>query len=100
LQGNEGSRSAREVGVAYPNAALPVAIASYATPRRFSVASLTVDRESGAGPRVRRGLRLDETDYPMTAGECAVWPSSHTHAIRNDSDEPARAIGLVTEAVY
>jgi len=45
-------------------------------------------------------LRLDETDYPMTAGECVVWPSSHEHAIRNDSDEPARAIGLVTETVY
>jgi transcriptional regulator with XRE-family HTH domain len=45
-------------------------------------------------------LRLDQTDYPMTAGECVVWPSSHEHAIRNDSDEPARAIGLVTETVY
>ena len=45
-------------------------------------------------------LRLDDTDYPMTAGECVVWPSSHEHAIRNDSDEPARAIGLVTETVY
>jgi transcriptional regulator with XRE-family HTH domain len=45
-------------------------------------------------------LRLDDTDYPMTAGECVVWPSSHEHAIRNDSDQPARAIGLVTETVY
>ena len=45
-------------------------------------------------------LRLDDTDYPMTAGECVVWPSSHKHAIRNDSDERARAIGLVTETVY
>ena len=45
-------------------------------------------------------LSLDDTDYPMTAGECVVWPSSHKHAIRNDSDEPARAIGLVTETVY
>jgi mannose-6-phosphate isomerase-like protein (cupin superfamily) len=45
-------------------------------------------------------LRLDGTDYPMTAGECVVWPSSHEHAIRNDSDQPARAIGLVTETVY
>lgn len=45
-------------------------------------------------------LRVDNFDYPMSAGECAVWPSSHTHAIRNDSDAPARAIGLVTETVY
>jgi transcriptional regulator with XRE-family HTH domain len=45
-------------------------------------------------------LRLDDTDYPLGAGECVVWPSSHEHAIRNDSDAPARAIGLVTETVY
>jgi transcriptional regulator with XRE-family HTH domain len=45
-------------------------------------------------------LRLDDTDYPMAAGECAVWPSSHQHAIRNDANQPARAIGLVTETVY
>jgi transcriptional regulator with XRE-family HTH domain len=45
-------------------------------------------------------LHLDGADYPMAAGECAVWPSSHKHAIRNDSDQPARAIGLVTETVY
>jgi transcriptional regulator with XRE-family HTH domain len=45
-------------------------------------------------------LDLDGIDYPMAAGECVVWPSSHKHAIRNDSDEPARAIGFVTEAVY
>ena len=42
-------------------------------------------------------LDLDGTDYPLAAGECVVWPSSHEHAIRNDSDTPARAIGLVTE---
>lgn len=45
-------------------------------------------------------LRVDDADYPMSAGECVVWPSSHEHAIRNDSDAPARAIGLVTETVY
>jgi mannose-6-phosphate isomerase-like protein (cupin superfamily) len=45
-------------------------------------------------------LDLDGTDYPLAAGECVVWPSSHEHAIRNDSDTPARAIGLVTETVY
>lgn len=45
-------------------------------------------------------LDLDGTDYPLAAGECVVWPSSHEHAIRNDSDAPARAIGLVTETVY
>jgi transcriptional regulator with XRE-family HTH domain len=45
-------------------------------------------------------LHLDGTDYALASGECVVWPSSHKHAIRNDSDKPARAIGLVTETVY
>jgi len=48
----------------------------------------------------RLTLSLDGADYPMTAGDCAVWPSSHKHAIRNDFDQPAHAIGIVTEAVY
>lgn len=45
-------------------------------------------------------LVVDEIDYPLRAGECAVWPSSHAHAVRNDADEPARAIGFTTETVY
>ena len=45
-------------------------------------------------------LVVDEVDYPMWEGDCAVWPSSHPHTVRNDSDRPARAIGLATEAVY
>ena len=45
-------------------------------------------------------LVVDGVDYPLLAGECAVWPSSHAHAVRNDSDEPARAVGFTTETVY
>jgi len=45
-------------------------------------------------------LVVDGVDYPLRAGECAVWPSSHAHAVRNDADSPARAIGFATEAVY
>lgn len=45
-------------------------------------------------------LVVDGADYPMSEGDCAVWPSSHPHTVRNDSDRPARAIGLATETVY
>lgn len=45
-------------------------------------------------------LVVDGVDYPIRAGECAVWPSSHAHAVRNDTDLPARAIGFTTETVY
>lgn len=45
-------------------------------------------------------LVVDGKEYPVGAGECAVWPSSHAHTVRNDADQPARAIGFTTEAVY
>jgi transcriptional regulator with XRE-family HTH domain len=45
-------------------------------------------------------LVVDSVDYPLSTGECAVWPSSHRHTVRNDSDLPARAIGMATEIVY
>ena len=45
-------------------------------------------------------LVVDDVDYPLTEGDCAVWPSSHAHTVRNDSGRPARAIGLATETVY
>jgi transcriptional regulator with XRE-family HTH domain len=45
-------------------------------------------------------LVVDGVDYPLDASECAVWPSSHAHTVRNDGDEPAVALGFTTEAVY
>lgn len=45
-------------------------------------------------------LVVDGIDYPLGAGDCAVWPSSHAHTVRNDTGKPARAIGLATETVY
>src|SRR5262245_19528592 len=45
-------------------------------------------------------LVVDGVDYPLDACECAVWPSSHTHTVRNDGDVPAVALGFTTEAVH
>ena len=45
-------------------------------------------------------LVVDGTDYQLGEGDCAVWPSSHAHTVRNDSRHPARAIGMATETVY
>ena len=45
-------------------------------------------------------LVLDGIDHPLEASECAVWPSSHAHTVRNDGDVPAVALGFTTEAVY
>ena len=45
-------------------------------------------------------LVVDGVDYPLGESECAVWPSSHAHTVRNDRDVPAVAIGFTTEAVH
>jgi transcriptional regulator with XRE-family HTH domain len=45
-------------------------------------------------------LVVDGVDYPVHASECAVWPASHAHTVRNDDDVPACAIGFTTEAVH
>jgi transcriptional regulator with XRE-family HTH domain len=39
-------------------------------------------------------LRVNDTDYPMRAGECRLLPAAHT--IRNDSPRIATAFGLTT----
>lgn len=41
-------------------------------------------------------LRVNDTDYPMRAGECAVFSAGFAHTIRNDSPRIATAFGLTT----
>lgn len=45
-------------------------------------------------------LVVDGVDCVLREGECVVWPSSHEHTMRNDSDRRATAIGFTTELVY
>lgn len=45
-------------------------------------------------------LVVEDEDYVLGEGECVVWPSSHPHTMRNDSDAPAVAVGFTTETVY
>jgi transcriptional regulator with XRE-family HTH domain len=41
-------------------------------------------------------LRVNDIDYPMRAGDCAVYSAGFTHTMRNDSIRPATAVGLTT----
>ncbi len=41
-------------------------------------------------------LRVNDTDYPMRAGECAVHSAGFAHSIRNDSARVSSAIGVTT----
>lgn len=45
-------------------------------------------------------LVVDGEDTVLCEGECVVWPSSHLHTMRNDSDDSAVAVGFTTETVY
>ena len=45
-------------------------------------------------------LVVEDEDHPLREGECVVWPSSHPHTMRNDSDQSAVAVGFTTEIVY
>jgi len=45
-------------------------------------------------------LVVEGIDYVLHEAECVVWPSSHPHTMRNDSDRRAVAVGFTTETVY
>ena len=43
----------------------------------------------------QKRLVVDGVDYPLRASECAVWPSSHAHTLRNDGDVPAGMLAVL-----
>jgi transcriptional regulator with XRE-family HTH domain len=45
-------------------------------------------------------LVVEDEDYVVREGECVVWPSSHPHTMRNDSNASAIGVGFATETVY
>jgi transcriptional regulator with XRE-family HTH domain len=45
-------------------------------------------------------LEFDGSTYQIGESECATWPSSYPHAIRNDTDACARIVGFATETIY
>jgi transcriptional regulator with XRE-family HTH domain len=98
-------RVSRGEGVAFSTFAIPEShlefmVATFAPHTRF------VDEVTHAGIDVMYVsvgslvLVVDGVDCPLDASECAVWPSSHAHTVRNDGDVPAVALGFTTEAVH
>ena len=41
-------------------------------------------------------LMVNESDYPMSEGECCVFSAGFPHKLRNDSKRPASAISVTT----
>ncbi|MEB8340240.1 cupin domain-containing protein [Streptomyces endophyticus] len=44
--------------------------------------------------------RYNGVDYELRAGDCAQWSAGYPHTFRNDTDEPARFIGVLFSSLY
>jgi transcriptional regulator with XRE-family HTH domain len=45
-------------------------------------------------------ITVNDVDYAVEEGETAIWSAAYRHTIRNDGDDRAIFIGVVTEQVY
>jgi transcriptional regulator with XRE-family HTH domain len=45
-------------------------------------------------------LEFDGQEYPLKQGECATWPGSYSHLVRNRGDRPASIVAVTTEVIY
>ena len=45
-------------------------------------------------------LVYNDEEYRLPAGECVVYSSAYPHRFRNDTDEPAQFVNVVTATVY
>lgn len=98
-------RGARGDGVEFtafriPGSQLELLVASFAPHTGFddSITHAGVDVAYVAQGELV--LLVDGVEYTLREGECVVWPSSHPHTMRNDSDAPAVVVGFATEIVH
>lgn len=45
-------------------------------------------------------LDFDGEEHALSAGECATWPGSFPHLIRNSGKGPATIVAVTTEVIY
>jgi mannose-6-phosphate isomerase-like protein (cupin superfamily) len=45
-------------------------------------------------------LEFDGQRYPLKQGECATWPGSYPHLVRNEGEIPAAIVAVTTEVIY
>jgi transcriptional regulator with XRE-family HTH domain len=45
-------------------------------------------------------LEFDGEEYHLKKGDCATWPGSYPHLVRNPGDEPALIVAVTTEVIY
>jgi transcriptional regulator with XRE-family HTH domain len=45
-------------------------------------------------------VTINDVDYPLKVGEAAIWSGAYRHLLRNEDDERALLVAVVTERVY
>lgn len=83
-----------------PGAHLELLVASFAPRTTFADSITHAGIDVAYMAQGELVLVVDGVDYLLREGTCVVWPSSHPHTMRNDSDRPAIAVGFATETVH
>ncbi len=83
-----------------PGSHLELLVAHFAPHTRFDDSITHAGIDVAYMARGELVLVVDGVDYTLHEGCCVVWPSSHPHTMRNDSDTPAIAVGFATETVH
>lgn len=98
-------QGARGAGVEFsafriPGSHLELLVASFAPHSSFddSITHAGIDVAYVAQGELE--LVVDGVAYQLHEGQCVVWPSSHPHTMRNESDASAIVVGFATEIVH
>jgi transcriptional regulator with XRE-family HTH domain len=93
-------RGVRFAAFRIPGTHLELLVATFAPRTRFDDSIMHAGIDVAYITEGELILVVGGVDYPLREGQCVVWPSSHEHTMRNDSDRRATAIGFTTETVY
>jgi transcriptional regulator with XRE-family HTH domain len=98
-------RGARGKGVQFsafriPGSQLELLVASFAPHSAFDDSITHAGIDVAYVAQGELVLVVDGAEYTLAEGQCVVWPSSHPHTMRNESDAPAIVVGFATEIVH
>ena len=83
-----------------PGSQLELLVASFAPHSGFDDSITHAGIDVAYVAQGELSLVVDGVAYRLEEGQCVVWPSSHPHTMRNDSDARAIAVGFATEIVH
>lgn len=83
-----------------PGSQLELLVASFAAHSGFDDSITHAGIDVAYVAQGELSLVVDGVAYRLEEGQCVVWPSSHPHTMRNDSDARAIVVGFATEIVH